>query len=95
MVFLYNSNDRRKSSLSPDTIKDLREAKIDLAKEERLELRIFVDRSIVEVFANKQWCLTSRVYPENNSSLNVCLFSKQGETIFNEVRCWQMERIWP
>ena len=87
--------DRRKSSLSPETIKELREAKIDLAKKERLELRIFVDRSIVEVFANKQWCLTSRVYPENNSSLNVCLFSKQGETTFSEVRCWQMERIWP
>ena len=87
--------DRRKSSNSPDTTRDIRSEKLDLQIGDRLELRIFVDRSILEVIANKHWCLTSRIYPENKDSLGVQLFSRAGETIFENLKGWQMERIWP
>ena len=30
---------------------------------ENLELRVFIDRSIVEVFANDRLCIAARVYP--------------------------------
>lgn len=40
-----------------------------------LELRIFIDRSIVEVFANGHACLTARVYPTRSNSNGVALFA--------------------
>ena len=39
-----------------------------LAADEALHLRIFIDRSIIEVFANDRQCLTLRVYPERADS---------------------------
>jgi beta-fructofuranosidase len=87
--------DRARLSTSPTTKKDRHAVKIDLLKNESLRLRIFIDRSIVEVFANQRWCLTSRVYPVNRESLLVSLFSTRNETVFNEVRGCCMERIWP
>ena len=37
---------------------------LGLGAGEALELRVFIDRSVVEVFANDRQCLTVRVYPE-------------------------------
>lgn len=85
--------DRRNSSSSPETIKDIQAAKVNLTPGDRLTLRIFLDRSIVEVIANKRWCLTSRVYPENRESKNLRLFSRQAETLFEGVKGWQIERV--
>ena len=39
-----------------------------LAEGEALELRVFIDRSVIEVFANRRQCLTQRVYPTRADS---------------------------
>lgn len=36
---------------------------VDLAPDEPLKLRVFIDRCIVEVFVNGRQCLTARVIP--------------------------------
>jgi beta-fructofuranosidase len=87
--------DRARSSTSPNTQKDCSEERISLEVGDLIKLRIFIDRSIVEVFVNEKWCLTSRVYPENRDSLKVSLFCTEGKTIFEGMIGWQMERIWP
>ena len=47
-----------------------------LAQDELLELRVFIDRSVIEVFANDRQCLTVRVYPGRDDSRGVSLIRK-------------------
>jgi beta-fructofuranosidase len=51
---------------------------ITLAGGEALRLRVFVDRSIVEVFANERQCLTVRAYPQREDSNGVSVFARGG-----------------
>lgn len=87
--------DTSNSSKSKECFKERYETKMDLKDKESLSIRIFIDRSILEVFVNNQWCMTSRVYPENIDSKHVVLFNTKGEILFDEVACWKMESIWP
>ena len=68
---------------------------LDLKVGQPVELRIFVDRSIVEVFANERHCLTLRAYPDRADSIGVSLFSRGGTTNFTGIKSWQMDSIWP
>ena len=61
---------------------------------EILELRIFVDRSVVEVFVNDRQCVAARVYPGRQDSIGVSLLSRGRETEVLSVDCWQMENIY-
>lgn len=60
----------------------------------RLKLRIFLDRSSVEVFANDgEAVLTSRIYPtEENQGIK--LFAVNGYAQLNYVNVWSLEDIW-
>ena len=49
-----------------------------LAAGEALELRVFIDRSVIEVFANGRQSLTQRVYPTRAGSTGVPLFAAGG-----------------
>ena len=49
-----------------------------LAAGEVLELRVFIDRSVIEVFANGRQSLTQRVYPTRADSIGVRLFAAGG-----------------
>ena len=62
---------------------------------ELLDLRVFIDRSIVEVFANDRQCLTIRVYPERDDSRGVSIFARGGDAALVSLDCWQMLSIWP
>ena len=68
---------------------------LDLEKGELLHLRIFIDRSIVEVFANGRQCLTIRVYPERNDSSGVSVFARGSAAKLVSLDAWQMRSIWP
>ena len=60
-----------------------------------IELRAFVDRSVVEVFANGVQCLTGRIYPDRPDSLGVELFARGGDAKLRSMDVWQMAPIWP
>ncbi|MBI5090855.1 MAG: GH32 C-terminal domain-containing protein [Candidatus Hydrogenedentes bacterium] len=57
---------------------------------EPLTLRVFVDKSIVEVFANDRQAIGRRVYPTRADSLGVYLFSEGGDATFKSVKAWRM-----
>lgn len=57
---------------------------------ETLKLRVFVDKSIVEIYANDRQAICRRVYPKRADSTNVVLFSEGGTTTFSRVRAWEM-----
>ena len=69
-------------------------APVYLAPGETLKLRVFVDKSIVEVFANGRQCLTVRVYPGRADSLGVSLRAQGAEATLLSLDAWQMGSIY-
>jgi beta-fructofuranosidase len=60
----------------------------------RLRLHIFLDRSVLEVFANEHTCLASRIYPTRPDSLGVDLFARRGQVRLKSLEVWEMGSIW-
>ncbi len=58
-------------------------------------MRVFIDRSLIEVFANGRQCLTVRAYPERDDSNGVSLFACGGSASLVSLDAWQMRSIWP
>jgi beta-fructofuranosidase len=63
--------------------------------DERLRLRVFIDRSIVEVFVNERQYLAMRVYPGRQDSLGVSLRAHGRDAMLKSLDAWQMKPIWP
>ena len=57
---------------------------------EPLKLRVFVDKSVVEIFANDRQAIGRRVYPARADSLGVALFATGGSARVKSVRAWEM-----
>ncbi len=64
-------------------------APFELQPGEDIQLRIFVDRSIVEVFANDRQAVVKQ-YAYAPGDVGVCLVSEGGNMKVLEVKGWQM-----
>ena len=62
--------------------------------DEMLQLRIFIDRSVVEVFVNGRQCLALRVYPAREDSVGVSLRSQGNDAVLASLDAWQMASIY-
>lgn len=62
---------------------------------EPLKLRIFVDRSVVEVFVNERLYMAARVYPGRKDSVGVSLRAQGQDAVLKSLDAWQMKSIWP
>jgi beta-fructofuranosidase len=83
------------ASLLPDVRSRAPEtAPIALGRDEPLRLRVFVDKSVVEVFANGKQCVAVRVYPGREDSVGVSLRSQGQEAVLNSLDAWQMRNIY-
>lgn len=71
------------------------EAPLSLNVGEALRLRIFLDRSMLEVFANGRECLTQRLWPTRPDAVGVALFSKGGSTRVASLKAWRMAATSP
>ncbi|MBM3264084.1 MAG: glycoside hydrolase family 32 protein [candidate division Zixibacteria bacterium] len=69
-------------------------APLVLAEGEPLDLRIFIDRSVVEVFANGRQCVALRVYPSRSDSTGVSVRATGGDAALLAGDAWQMGSIW-
>ncbi|MGB2823992.1 MAG: GH32 C-terminal domain-containing protein, partial [Phycisphaerae bacterium] len=63
---------------------------LKLARGEALRLRIFIDASVVEVFANGRACMTSRVYPMGRGSVHAALFAEGGGARAGALEAWDL-----
>lgn len=61
----------------------------------RLSLRVFVDRSVVETFLDGRTCVASRVYPTDPRSDGVWVVCRRGTLKVVELTLWPMASIWP
>ena len=87
--------DSSRSSILPEVLARAPEtAPFALGENEVLKLRIFVDRSVVEVFANGRQCLALRVYPDGEDSAGVSLRAQGGDAVLRSLEAWQMRSIW-
>jgi beta-fructofuranosidase len=66
-----------------------------LADGEPLRLRVFVDRSLVEVFANDRQCLTLRTYPSRADSAGLALRAQGASVALRALRVWDMRPTAP
>lgn len=71
------------------------EAPFELEAGELLKLRIFIDKSVLEVFANGRQCITQRIYPSREDSKQVKLFSRRAGSKATVVKAWDMEQVMP
>ena len=72
-----------------DGRKRLEQAPFELKPGEALKLRVFVDKSVVEVYANDRQAICRRVYP-GDDALGIALFANGGQTKFTSVKAWEM-----
>jgi beta-fructofuranosidase len=78
--------DRRCSSLDDTVVCDIRTTTLVLSPGESLNLHIFLDGSVVEVFANDRAVMATRIYPTRPDSLGVEITS--GHLLSHEA--WEM-----
>jgi beta-fructofuranosidase len=69
-------------------------AQVDIGKDEPLKLRVFIDRSIVEVFINDRQCVAARMYPDRKDSVGVSLRAISKDAKLSSLDAWQMKNIW-
>ena len=86
--------DTMKSSLGEGP-KSVEAGPFELKKDESLKLRIFVDKSVVEVFANDRQAVMRRIYPTRKDSQGVALFSRGGVTRIKSIKSWSMAQSNP
>ena len=73
-----------------DSPKAIETAPFLLDANERLRLRIFIDKSVIEVFANDRQAVARRIYPARTDSLGVSLFAVGGSAKVHVLQSWLM-----
>jgi beta-fructofuranosidase len=81
--------DTSKSSLKAGP-KSIEAGPFELKVDEPLKLRVFVDKSVVEVFANGRQAVMRRIYPSRKDSVGVALFSNGGPAGVTTLEAWDM-----
>lgn len=82
------SVDTRKSGLNFGE-KVVEKAHFQLKKGEPLKLRVFVDRSVIEVYANDRQAIARRVYPTRNGT-GILLKAQKGPVDITKIVSWEM-----
>lgn len=85
--------DRTHASLDSGNDRSLHVAPLILGLDEPLRLHIFLDRSVLEVFANSRVSITSRIYPTRADSMGVAFLVERGEARVIGLDAWQLRTI--
>jgi len=89
------SIDTSYSSTLPDVLSRAPEtAPVSIPRDEPLKLRVFIDRSAVEVFVNGRQYVAVRVYPGREDSLGISLRAQGRDCVLNSLDAWQMNSIY-
>jgi len=81
----------RSSTLGNVSLRPPETAELYIAPDEPLKLRVFIDKSIVEVFVNNKQCVTAQVYPGRKDAVRVSLRA-QGH--LNYLDAWKIKSIY-
>jgi beta-fructofuranosidase len=81
--------DVRKASLG-EGLKNIESGPLPLKQGQSLLLRVFVDKSMVEAFANDRQAVVRTIYPTRPDSLGVSLFSQGGAARVKSLKAYDM-----
>eukprot|EP01129_Flabellula_baltica_P006363 TRINITY_DN2371_c0_g1_i1.p1 TRINITY_DN2371_c0_g1~~TRINITY_DN2371_c0_g1_i1.p1 ORF type:complete len:540 (-),score=112.24 TRINITY_DN2371_c0_g1_i1:946-2526(-) len=84
--------DRSKSSLNEEVYKT--NIQKELPVDEKLEMHVFIDNSVIEVIVNSQVILTARIYPILNDSTNYALYINTNQNISYQLEAYTLQSIW-
>lgn len=84
----YSSTLPEAKSRAPETAPFL------LEEDQTIKLRVFIDKSVVEVFVNGIQAVAARVYPGLEESVGVSLRSQGKESRLISLDAWQMKNTW-
>jgi len=82
--------ERSRASLDPRAHTSERSGNLLLTSGEDLDLHIFIDHSVIEVFANERAALTGRAYPTRKDSARVAVFTQMGTGRLKSLAAWRM-----
>ena len=83
--------DRTHSSQSAGVARDVREGDYVFARGDTLDVRLFVDRSVVEVFVDEVAALATRIYPAAASSLQYDISPQGGSIRLIDMHAWVLD----
>ena len=66
-----------------------------LEREGRLDIDVFIDRSIIEMFVNSRVCVVQRVYPTRKDSKGFSLFTEDSPITVRNIVKWEMDATNP
>ena len=69
-------------------------APIVIEPNETIKLRVFIDKSVVEVFVNGRQAMAARVFPSRDDSMGVSLRSQGNDSELKSLEAWQMKSIY-
>lgn len=79
-----------RSSIDRDVQAGHYEAPLALDGDAPVRLRVFLDRSMIEIFANDRAVITARVYPSRSDSIGIALFAHHNPVAIASLRMWEM-----
>ena len=82
--------DARKSGAKGQRSLALEQAPFELKDGEELTLRILIDKSVVEIYANERQAIARRVFPTREDSVEIILEAQGGSATFPSVKSWEM-----
>jgi len=81
--------DTRRSSTDPDTQGAISVLPVLETHDGPVTMRVYLDRSVIEVFVNDQVCITERIYPADPESTGISVI---GATHLMSLESWEMGR---
>ena len=87
--------DRSHSSTDKSADRTMQSGPFLLGRDEALKLHVFLDGSVVEIFANDRFVLTARIYPAGAHSTGISLFEDGGSAQMKSFDAWEMRPISP
>ena len=85
--------DRERSSDTDEVTRDPCECELVLGRGETLNLTIYLDKSVIEIFANDRISMASRIYPNRESAQGILLNNGGGNARVGAT-IWRMGSIW-
>ncbi len=82
------------SSLDPTVGHARNSSPCRLDAQGNIKLHIFLDRSVIEVFANDQSAMACRIYPTRRDSVDLRLVAEDSQAIARSMDVWEVSPIW-
>jgi len=79
--------DTTRSSTNPEVERMLSIAPVEVAIDEPITIRVFLDHSVIEVFLNDRICISDRIYPDSPESQGMAI---RGAALLQSLNIWTM-----